>query len=138
MISSIELTDSLSVSAQPAVADLGALAAQGFKVVVCNRPDHESPEQPTMDEMQSAVEGAGMRFVRYPVNPASFPGEDIEGLGKIFDGEEGKVFAFCRTGTRCTNLWVVSRSADARADAVERARQLGFDLSLASAVLGEL
>lgn len=133
MLQMIQLTDSLFVSAQPAIADMADLAAQGFKVVVCNRPDNESPDQPSMDAMEAAAKAAGMAFVRYPVNPGTFPGTDLAGLGQTFDGGD-KVFAYCRTGTRSTNLWVVTRSASARPAAEDRARTLGYDLSLASRV----
>ena len=88
---------------------MAVVAEQGFTTVVCNRPDGEAPDQPTMDTMAQAAEAAGLKFIRYPVNPATFPGDDLEGLGRIFNSGE-KVFAYCRTGTRCTNLWVASQS----------------------------
>ena len=129
MLQMIELTNSLFVSAQPDPADLAELAAQGFKTVVCNRPDDETASQPSMDEMAAAAQAAGMTFVRYPVNPSTFPGDDLAAIGKVFDSGE-KTFAYCRTGTRCTNLWVASRSTGDKASAQERARALGYDLSL--------
>jgi len=125
----ISLSDNLAVSPQPAPEDMAALAAQGFTTVVCNRPDGESADQPSSQEMEAAAAAAGMKFVYYPVNPATFPGEDLAGLGKVFDSGD-KVFAFCRTGTRCANLWVATRAPQSKAEAVERAKGLGFDLSL--------
>ena len=125
-----KLTDNLLVSAQISVADIDAAAAQGVKVVVCNRPDHEEAGQITMDEIAKAAQSHGMKLVRYPVNPATFPGDDLAALGKIFDGSEGKVLAYCRTGTRSTNLWVLSRPAEERASAIETAQKAGYDLAL--------
>jgi sulfide:quinone oxidoreductase len=125
----IQLTDTLFVSGQPAPSDIAELAEQGFTSLICNRPDGESPGQASMDEIEALVQQHGMSFVRYPVNPVSFPGEDLEGLGLAFDAP-GKVLAYCRTGTRCTNLWVASRSADEIKAAAEQAQALGFDLSL--------
>ncbi len=126
----IKLTEKLSVSGQPEPSEMGAIASRGFKVVVCNRPDNESPGQPSMDDMQAATEAAGMKFVRYPVTPATFPGSDLAGLGQVFDGSDN-VYAYCRTGTRSANLWVASRSAAEKAAAAESARAYGVDLSLA-------
>lgn len=135
MIHPIKISDTLSVSGQPQPADMEAIAAQGFKVVVCNRPDGEADDQPAMAAMAAAVEAAGMRFVEYPVNPMNFPGDDVEGLGALFNGDT-PVFAFCRTGTRCANLWLLTQPESERAGAVEHAQSLGFDLSLARRHLG--
>lgn len=131
MLKLVQLTDNLLVSAQPNPADLAELAAMGVKTVVCNRPDGEEPGQPSMDVMEEAAKAAGMTFVRYPVNPATFPGPDMASLGKVFDSGD-KVFAFCRTGTRCANLWVATRADADRDAAKERATGLGYDLTLAS------
>ena len=128
-----QLTKSLSVASQITTQDIPNLAAQGFTVVVCNRPDDEVPGQATMDEIEAACNAADLIFVRYPVDAMNFPGPDIEGLGALFDDPGQSVLAYCRTGTRCANLWVTSQSGDALAAAVQTAREIGFDLSLVRA-----
>ena len=128
-----QLTESLSVAAQITTQDIPNLAAQGFNVVVCNRPDDEVPGQATMDEIEAACNAADLIFVRYPVDALNFPGPDIEGLGALFDDPGQSVRAYCRSGTRCANLWVTSQSGDAQAAAVQTAREIGFDLSLVRA-----
>ena len=128
-----QLTESLSVAAQITTQDIPNLAAQGFTVVVCNRPDDEVRGQATMDEIEAACNAADLIFVRYPVDAMNFPGPDIEGLGALFDDPGQSVLAYCRTGTRCANLWVTSQSGDAQAAAMQTARDIGFDLSLVRA-----
>ena len=128
-----QLTESLSVAAQITTQDIPNLAAQGFTVVVCNRPDDEVPGQTTMDEIEAACNADDIIFVRYPVDAMNFPGPDIEGLGALFDDPGQSVLAYCRTGTRCANLWVTSQSGDSQAAAVQTAREIGFDLSLVRA-----
>ena len=128
-----QLTESLSVAAQITTQDIPNLAAQGFTIVVCNRPDDEVPGQATMDEIEAACNAADLIFVRYPVDAMNFPGPDIEGLGALFDDPGQSVLAYCRTGTRCANLWVSSQSGDSQAAAVQTAREIGFDLSLVRA-----
>ena len=128
-----QLTKSLSVASQITTQDIPNLAAQGFNVVVCNRPDDEVPGQATMDEIEAACNAADLIFVRYPVDAMNFPGPDIEGLGALFDDPGQSVLAYCRTGTRCANLWVTSQSGYAQAAAVHTAREIGFDLSLVRA-----
>ncbi|EED36690.1 conserved hypothetical protein TIGR01244 [Luminiphilus syltensis NOR5-1B] len=127
----INLTDHLAVSAQPTPADMATLAADGYQTVICNRPDGETDGQPTMADMEAAATAAGLRFVRYPVNATTFPGAAPADMAAEFDNQE-KTLAYCRTGTRCTNLWVVTRSEEQRGEAEAKALALGFELSLAN------
>ena len=58
--------------------------------------------------IEAACHSAGLLFVRYPVNAMNFPGADLDGLGALFDDPNQVVLAYCRTGTRCANLWVAT------------------------------
>lgn len=134
MLQLTQLTETLSVAGQPEPDDMAVLAAQGFEVVICNRPDGEAVDQPSMTEMETAAQAAGMEFIRYPVNPGNFPGDDLLGLGASFDSGK-KVFAYCRTGTRCANLWVATRQAEERDMAMSKAQGLGYDLSMVARLI---
>jgi sulfide:quinone oxidoreductase len=125
-----QLTDTLSVAGQITPEDIPGIAAQGITVVVCNRPDGEVPQQATMDEIEAACNATGLLFVRYPVTAMDFPGPDLEGLGDLFDDPGQSVLAYCRTGTRCANLWVATRDPADQTDAIQIDRDIGFDLSM--------
>lgn len=125
-----QLTETLSVAAQVTPQDIPNIAAQGFSAVVCNRPDGEVPDQASMDAIEAACNDANLLFVRYPVDALNFPGPDLEGLGELFDDAGQRVLAYCRTGTRCANLWVATRSEEERQAAIQVARDIGFDLSM--------
>ena len=127
------LTVALSVAAQITPQDVPNLSAQGFTAFVCNRPDGEVPGQATMVEIEAACHAADLLFVRYPVDAMNFPGPDIEGLGALFDDPGLSVLAYCRTGTRCANLGVTAQTGEGQAEAVQLAREIGFDLSLVRA-----
>ena len=125
-----KVSESLSVASQITPQDVPNIAAQGFTTVVCNRPDGEVPDQASMDEIEAACNAAGLLFVRYPVNAMNFPGADLDGLGELFDDPSQSVLAYCRTGTRCANLWVATRSDQDTPEAIKVARDIGFDLSM--------
>jgi len=125
-----KLSESLSVAAQITPQNIPNIAAQGFTTVVCNRPDGEVADQASMDEIEAACNAAGLLFVRYPVNAMNFPGADLDGLGELFDDPSQSVLAYCRTGTRCANLWVATRSDEDTPEAIKVARDIGFDLSM--------
>lgn len=128
----IKLEQHLAVSGQIDPADVAQIAAVGYKVLVNNRPDGEVPGQPRHAEIAAAAEAAGLACYYLPVNAANYPGTDLGLLRALFDDASSPVLAFCRTGTRCTNLWVSSRTADERQAAVAKALALGFDLSMAN------
>ena len=125
-----ELTHSLSVAGQIQPEDVQALAEHGYQVIICNRPDNEEPNQPSMDEMAAACDLAGVHFVRYPVDAMSFPGDDLDAMEEALNGDE-KTLAYCRSGARSTNLWVATLAGDERLAAAERAQQFGFPLNFA-------
>lgn len=128
-----QLSDTLSVSGQISVADVAEIAAAGFKVLINNRPDYEEAIQPTSADIFAAAEQAGLEYYHMPVTARDFPGVDIAQIESLFNDTNKPTFAFCRSGTRCANLWVLTRDITAREEAIAAARQFGFDLSMVTA-----
>lgn len=126
----VKLTDHVAVAGQIQPRDMAAIAAAGYRSIVNNRPDGEAPDQPSSASLQAAAEAAGLEYHYYPLNAFNYPGDDMAAMGALFDDPAQPVFAFCRSGTRSTNLWISSRSPDDREPARQHARQLGFDVSL--------
>lgn len=109
-------------------ADVPALAAQGIRLVVNNRPDGEEPGQPSSADIEAAASAAGLGYRHIPVAGA-FPADRITAMAEALD--RGPVLAFCRSGTRSTWLWALARSsrgADGRT-LIHQAAQAGYDLS---------
>ena len=100
-----EIADNYSVSAQIAPDEIAAVKAAGFKSVICNRPDDEQPGQPSADTLKAAVEAAGLAFRYIPVISGQITVENVEDQAEALDELEGPVFAYCRSGARCTNLY---------------------------------
>lgn len=130
------LTDNVAVSPQITVDDIPAIAAAGYKVLINNRPDGEAQDQPTSAEIEAAALAAGLEYHHMPVTMMNFPGPDFDAMSDLLDDEDRPVFAFCRTGTRCANLWVSSREPDEQDAAAAAASGRGFDLGMANKHLG--
>lgn len=128
----VSLTESVAVSEQVSPADVAEIAAAGFKVLVNNRPDGEEPHQPTSDEIALAADAAGLSYYYLPITAANFPGPDVKIMASLLDNDEEPVLAFCRTGTRCTNLWVATRGEAEAGVAFGRAKALGYDLAMST------
>jgi uncharacterized protein (TIGR01244 family) len=108
-----QLTDSYSVSQQITPDEIAAIKAAGFKTVICNRPDDEQPGQPSHDVIKAAVEAAGLSFRYIPVVSGQMTMENVEDQATALDEVEGPVLAYCRSGTRCTNLYAAIQQAKA-------------------------
>jgi len=131
----VKLSDSLGVAAQITPGDVAEIAAAGYRVLVNNRPDGEEATQPGGAAIAAAARSAGIEYHHMPVTAHSFPGPDFGAMVKLLDDPGRPVLAFCRSGTRCANLWVASRAATEREQAVAIARQFGFDLAMATAYI---
>lgn len=134
-MSYMKLTDTIAVAGQISAEQVSEIAAAGFRVLVNNRPDGEDAGQPAGSEIEAAALAAGLEYHYLPVSGRDFPGPDVERMAMLLDDSSRPVFAFCRTGTRCANLWVVTRDEDAREQAIEHARSMGFDVSMAARAL---
>lgn len=128
------LDDQLSASDQLSVADIGDIAARGFKAVICNRPDGESMGQPNMAAIRAAAEAAGLVFEAIPVDSNTLDATKVAAFSRALTQLPGPVLAYCRSGTRCAILWTAARAdGDAgrtEAGVVTAARQ-GLDASFA-------
>ncbi|MBR2688046.1 MAG: TIGR01244 family phosphatase [Aquamicrobium sp.] len=100
-----QISDAYSVSPQISVEDVAAIKAAGFKSVICNRPDNEDPGQPSAGEIKAAVEAAGLEFRWVPVISGQMTAQNVDDQAEALDALPGPVFAYCRSGTRCTNLY---------------------------------
>ena len=106
----IRIDDSISVAGQLAPADIAAAAAQGFRTVINNRPDDEGPDQPPGAAIAEAAAAAGLRYVAIPV-AGGFSTRQVEAMAAALAEAEGPVLAFCRSGTRSTNLWALAAAS---------------------------
>ena len=100
-----EISEAYSVSGQIQPEDVPAIKEAGFRSVICNRPDDEQPGQPSADTLKAAVEAAGMAFRYIPVISGQITAENVEDQAEALDELQGPVFAYCRSGARCTNLY---------------------------------
>lgn len=124
------LTPTLAVAGQLSADAIRDLAEQGFTTVICNRPDGEEPGQPPLAELEAAAAEAGIAFHHIPVSGGQFPESAISAFADVLDAAQGKVMAYCRSGTRSTCLWALSQARSTQpAQLIEAGARAGYDLS---------
>ena len=104
------VTPTFAVAGQLAPADLASVAAMGFKTVINNRPDLEGgPEQAVSAALQAAAEAAGLAYVFLPVITGAYSPAQIQAMRDTLDQAAQPVLAFCRSGVRSTQLFVLAQ-----------------------------
>lgn len=134
------LTDSILVAPQISLADVAEAAKAGVTLVINNRPEDESPDQTPGPDIEAAVHAAGMDYVAIPVTHAGFAEWQVSAMADALEKADGKVLAYCRSGTRSTLLWALARASrgDHPAVLAEQAADAGYDLTPVTAMMDML
>lgn len=124
------LTNDYAVSPQITPEDVPALKAAGFTCVICNRPDAEVTSDIASAALRAAVEAAGMMWVENPVDGGGITAQNVTAQRAAVDAGGGKVFAYCRSGTRSTIVWAFAEADRMPVDAIlAAAARGGYDLA---------
>ncbi len=124
------INEDVSVSPQIGPEDMPAIKAMGFATIINNRPDGEAPDQPDSAVMEQAAHDAGLAYHYIPLGRDGVSPEMVEATRAAFEGSAGPVFAYCRSGTRSTTLWALSKAGQMPADEiVSAAANAGYDMS---------
>ncbi len=95
-----QLSPVFSVSGQLTLGDVRDAAAQGFKTIICNRPDGEDVAQLSSGTVQEQCEALGLKFAYIPVSSSGVTPSDGAKMGAALDSLPPPVLAYCRSGAR--------------------------------------
>lgn len=124
------LSTNVSVAAQITPEDVPAIAAAGYRAIICNRPDAEVPGEVGFDRIAAAARAAGLEARYMPVISGAVSAEDGTEFGAALGELPGPVLAYCRSGTRCAALWALSQAGQMTPqDILAATASAGYDLS---------
>jgi sulfide:quinone oxidoreductase len=126
----VKLDQVVSVSPQIVEADFAEIAARGFRSVVDNRPDGEAPDQLPSTEAEALARQHGLEFRYQPVRNANVTDEDVvASFAQVMHELPSPILFYCRSGTRCTTLWLQASVEKLGVDpALRIAREAGYNL----------
>ncbi|PWL18705.1 TIGR01244 family phosphatase [Falsochrobactrum shanghaiense] len=106
-----QIDENYSVAGQINPDDVRDIAAEGFQAIICNRPDGEGgADQPDFAEIARVAEKAGLKTYYVPVAGGQLTQDDVDAMRAALDEAEGPVLAYCRSGTRSTNIYGIVQS----------------------------
>ncbi len=134
------LTDTVLVAPQIDADAVTAARDLGVTLVINNRPEDESDDQTPGDEIEAAARAVGLAYVAIPVTHTGFSEWQVTAMAEALAGAEGKVLAYCRSGTRSTLLWALAKASQGEHPAVlrEAAADAGYDLTPVRAMMDML
>lgn len=126
-----QLSDRVWASPQITLDEVAQAARDGFTLIINNRPEGESDDQTPGEAIENAARAAGMGYVAIPVTHAGFSQPQVAAMVAALGQGEGKVLAYCRSGTRSTLLWALAQASEgADLDTVTvQAMQAGYDVN---------
>jgi uncharacterized protein (TIGR01244 family) len=136
----IPLGPELSVAGRLDRADIDALAGAGVRTIINNRPDGEDPGQFPAAEARRIAETHGIAYHHIPITAATLSRADVDAFAMALRDAPGPVVAHCRSGTRSTLLWALTRmrgGANALS-LIAEAAQHGIDIASLPAVAARL
>lgn len=104
-----QVTEDYAVAGQLTADDVPAIAAAGFRTLICNRPDDEQPGQPPASEIEAAAKANGLEYRFIPVVSGQLTQQDVSEMAKALDEVPGPILAYCRSGARSTNLYMLAK-----------------------------
>lgn len=124
------ITSKFYVAEQLTLEQIPELAEAGVCHLLCNRPDNEGEDQVSSAAVQAMAEQHGMSFHYLPTTPGQFEPALVNQFAALMAQLEGKVLAYCRTGTRSLSLWTLANpERKSRGDLLLLAEQAGYNMS---------
>lgn len=124
------VTERFAVSPQIKPDDIETLADAGFTTIICNRPDDEEAGQPSFTSVAAKAEELGLTVHHLPIASGMFGPQHVAQMEKLVGDSEGKVLAYCRSGTRSIMLWAFQEvTKRPQEDVLQLAGDAGYDLS---------
>jgi uncharacterized protein (TIGR01244 family) len=126
------ITPDFAVTATLTPTDFAALASQGIKGIISNRPDGEEPDQLLAKREAALAWRVGLMFRHVPAAKYDlFTDAVIEGMADALRDIDGPVVAHCKSGLRSAIVWAAASARSQPVDCVLAAlARAGFDLDV--------
>ena len=134
------LAPGLSAAGKLDRGDIEALAGAGVRTIVNNRPDDEDPGQLPAAEARRIAQSHGIAYHHIPVTAATLSRADVDAFAAVLASAPQPVVVHCRSGTRSTLLWALTRLREGADPAVliaEAARH-GIDIAALPVIAARL
>lgn len=101
------INENFAVIGQIKKEQLKEVKNNGFKIIVNNRPDFESMDQPLSKELEKEAKNLGLDYYHIPVSGVSE--DNINKLKEVLSKHKNeKILGFCASGNRTSMLYMMA------------------------------
>ena len=120
----------VSLSAQIDERDLLNLADDGVQLIICNRPDGESANQPSFNVIKKAAQELGIDAVSIAFKSGEMDLHHIKTFTRLLNAGK-KTHAYCRTGNRSFCLYAAFHASTGKTkeEIIALSKEFGFDIA---------
>ncbi len=113
------LTPDFAVAGQLEAADFAEIARLGFKVIINNRPDGEEENQLLNHAAASHASQSGLSYRYIPSGKLElFSDQVVDAAEAALATADGRVLAYCKSGTRSAIIWAAASARGLPVDEV--------------------
>lgn len=124
-----QVTAKFSVSGQIAPSDMQDIKNQGFNTIICNRPDNEELNQPTLNEISAIADEHNITVVNIPII-MKYTAQDILLFQKALNSHATPILAYCKSGTRSIILWALANKGNmSDEELIKRTKAAGYNVA---------
>jgi sulfide:quinone oxidoreductase len=105
----MNLAPGLAAAGALSADDIEALAASGVKTIINNRPDNEDPGQFPAEAARRLCAARDIAYHHIPFVGATLTAADIDAFEAVLKSAPHPIVAHCRSGTRSTMIWALTR-----------------------------
>lgn len=136
----MQLSPGLTAAGALTADNIEALAASGVKTIINNRPDNEDPGQLPADEARKLCKARGIAYHHIAFVNATLTPDHVDAFEKVMMSGSPPMVAHCRSGTRSTMIWALTRvrQGDDPAALVALGARNGVDISALPALAAKL
>ena len=141
MIRTTEIAPGLAIAAQIKADDVAALAEQGVRTIINNRPDGEEASQAPAAVVGDEAKKHGVAYIYLPVTTATISTADVAAFDRALEESAKPIVAHCRSGSRTYHLWAAAEALNRKVDPaalVSEAAAKGFDLKALPDIVARL
>lgn len=103
------IDEQVSISGQIMPSDIVHLVEMKVEVIVCNRPDGESDDQPSYKAVELEAVKQGITIVNIPFAGGQMQPDQVQEFADILTAGQ-RIHAYCRTGRRSSTLWAAAKA----------------------------
>ena len=137
-LSIIKLDNNIFVSGQITENMMKEISELGVKLIISNRPEGESYDQPCNSDLENKSKLYSIEFKSIPFSSSSLSRQKIDDLSILLKNNKNPVLMYCKSGARSAWIWALSNILNSKTDISKISKKLkdsGYDASVLASLV---